>query len=270
MRRMSVEEIAEAIAPGTKLALPAQHMGAAMSVTRELLRIQRGGLHLVCTPTCGMQGDILVGAGLVDTVETSALGLGEAGGAPCFNRAVRAGTVKVLDATCPALLASLLASQKGMPFVPLRGLIGTDVLRHRPEWKVVNNPFGDNDPIVLIPALRPDVALFHARTADRFGNVWIGRMKELSLMAYASAKTFVTVETIVDGNLLENEDTAAGVLPAIYVEGIAESAAGAHPLPLPGHSAGCSADQMAYAKSARTAEGFAAFAASWTDCGVPA
>ena len=82
----------------------------------------------------------------------------------------------------------LQASEKGVPFMPLRGLIGSDVLKHRDDWKVIDSPFGDDDPIVLLPAIKPDVALIHAPMADRFGNVWIGRQRELATMAHAAAE----------------------------------------------------------------------------------
>src|SRR5690606_33652907 len=119
------------------------------------------------------------------SVETSAVSLGEAGGAPRFNQAVREGAIRLRDATCPAIHAGLLASQKGCEFVPMRGLIGSDILRHRDDWRVIDNPFADaGDPIVLIPAIRPDIAIFHAPMADRHGNVWIGRRRELAAMAY--------------------------------------------------------------------------------------
>ena len=115
-----------------------------------------------------------------------------------------AGTIRMKDATCPALHAAFQAAEKGVPFMPLRGLIGSDVLAHRPDWKMIDNPFGDDDPIVLLPAIKPDVALFHAPMADRHGNVWIGRQRELVTMAHAAAKTVVTVENIHDGNLLDD------------------------------------------------------------------
>ena len=92
------------------------------------------------------------------------------------------------DATCPALHAAFQAAEKGVPFMPLRGLIGSDVLAHRPDWQVIDNPFGNDDPIVLLPAIKPDVALFHAPLADRDGNVWIGRQRELVTMAHAAAE----------------------------------------------------------------------------------
>ena len=122
------------------------------------------------------------------------------------------------DATCPALHAAFQASEKGVPFMPLRGLIGTDVLKNRPDWKVIDNPFGNDDPIVLLPAIKPDVALFHAPMADRDGNVWIGRQRELVTMAHAAERTIVTVEKMHDGNLLDDPTLAAGTLPGFYVE----------------------------------------------------
>ena len=108
------------------------------------------------------------------------------------------------DATCPAIYASLEAAVKGMPFMPLRGLIGSDLVTHRPDWRVIDNPFGDDDPIVLLPAIQPDVALFHAPMADRAGNVWIGRQRDLATLAHASRETVVTVEKLHDGNLLDD------------------------------------------------------------------
>ena len=131
------------------------------------------------------------------------------------------------DATCPALHAAFQAAEKGVPFMPLRGLIGSDLLAHRPDWKVVDNPFDDDDPIVLLPAMRPDVALFHAPLADRDGNVWIGRDRELATMAHAAAKTVVTVEKLHDGNLFDDPWLAAGALGGFYLETVAVAPKGA-------------------------------------------
>ncbi len=149
-------------------------------------------------------------------METSAVSLGEFGPAPRFTAAIKAGSIRMLDATCPALYAALQATEKGVPFMPLRGLIGSDVLANRPDWTVVDNPFGKNDPIVLLPALKPDVALFHAPMADRDGNVWIGRQRDLAALAHAAQTTIVTVERIEDNNLLADPTAgsrdAAGIL----------------------------------------------------------
>lgn len=243
-----------------RIALPVDYAGVSMAMTRPLIEHGAGDLDLVCVPTGGLQVDQLVGAGLVRSVETSAVSLGEAGGAPRFNDAVRAGAIRLRDATCPAIHAGLLAAQKGSPFVPMRGLIGTDVLRHRDDWRVIDNPFADGgDPVVLIPAIAPDVAIFHVPMADRAGNVWIGRRRELAAMAYASAATLVTAERIVDDSLLGSETTAAGTLPALYVTAVAHAPRGAWPYGLWGEYPTDTAELLRYAAAARTRDGFDAY-----------
>ncbi len=213
-----VRKLDEALAPitdGCVLAIPRESSGVAMAATRALIRRGVKRLALVALPTSSLQADMLIGAGCVETLETSAVSLGEFGLAPRFTAAIVAGTIKMKDATCPALHAAFQATEKGVPFMPLRGLIGSDVLAHRPDWKTIDNPFGDGDPIVLLPAIKPDVALFHAPMADRHGNVWIGRQRELMTMAHAAAKTVVTVENIHAGNLLEDPKLAAGHAPRL-------------------------------------------------------
>lgn len=256
-------DMAKHIESGMRIALPVDYAGVSMAMTRPIIARGVRDLHLVCVPTGGLQVDQLIGAGLVRTVETSAVSLGEAGGAPRFNAAVKDGAIRVMDATCPAIHAGLMAAQKGSPFVPMRGLLGTDILRHRDDWRVIDNPFAEGgDPVVLIPAIRPDVTIFHAPMADRFGNVWIGRRRELAAMAYASQTVLVTVERVVEDNLLADELSAAGVLPALYVTAIGCAPRGAWPYGLWGEYPTDSAEIARYAKAARSAEGFAAYMAA--------
>jgi glutaconate CoA-transferase, subunit A len=255
----SLEEALAPIADGCVLAVPREVSGVAMAATRALIRRGVRGLKLVALPTSSLQADLLIGTGCVATIETSAVSLGEFGAAPRFTAAVLAGAIKVKDATCPALHAAFQAAEKGVPFMPLRGLIGSDLLAHRPDWKVIDNPFGNDDPIVLIPAIRPDVALFHAPLADRAGNVWIGRDRELATMAHAAAKTVVTVEKLHDGNLFDDPRLAAGVLGAFYLEAVAVAPKGAWPLGLADHYPLDAAHLAEYARLAATPEGFAAY-----------
>lgn len=259
---MDLRSMARRVEAGMLLALPVDYAGVSMAMTRALIAHGAGDLDLFCVPTGGLQVDQLVGAGLVRSIETSAVSLGEAGGAPRFNQAVGERRIAVRDATCPAIHAALMAAQKGNPFQPLRGIIGSDILRFRPDWRVIDNPFAEGeDPIVLIPAVRPDIAIFHAPMADRNGNVWIGRRRELAAMAYAAEQTLVTVERIVDENLLGSETSAAGTLPALYVTEIALAPGGAWPYGLWGEYATDTAEILRYAKAARTGEGFAAYMA---------
>ncbi len=252
-----LDEALAAVTDGCLLAVPRESSGAAMVATRALIRRGVKRLHLVTLPTSTLQADLLIGSGRIATLETSAVSLGEFGPAPRFNAAILAGTIGMLDTTCPALHAQFQAAEKGVPFMPLRGLIGSDLLAHRADWKVVDNPFGNNDPIVLLPALKPDVVLFHAPMADRFGNVFIGTQRELVTMAHAARKTVVTVEKIYDGDLLRNPLFAAGTLAGFYVEAVAVEPRGAWPLPLPDYYAIDAAHMSEYAQLAATAEGFA-------------
>ena len=262
MAIVTVPELVAEIGEGSLVAVPREYSGVAMEATRELLRAGTGGLRLLAVPTSGLQVDVLIGAGRVAEVEAAAISLGEAGLAPRFSAAMRAGSITMRDSTCPAVHAALQAAEKGIPFVPLRGIIGSDVLARRTDWRVEQNPFAaEPDPIVLLPALRPDVALFHAPRADAEGNVWVGRHRELATMAHAAVRTLVTVEEVVDGDLLADHELAPGAIPAIYVTTIAVAPRGAWPLGLPG-SYSADADELArYAAAARTDDGFT----TWLD-----
>jgi glutaconate CoA-transferase subunit A len=252
----TIEEALAPIVDGCLLVVPREVSGVPMAATRALIRRGVKRLHLLALPTSSLQADLLIGAGCVETLETSAVSLGEFGPAPRFSAAITAGTIHMKDATCPALHAALQASEKGVPFMPLRGLIGSDVLMHRSDWKVIDNPLGRDDPIVLLPAIRPDVALIHAPLADRAGNVWIGRQRELATMAHASTLTVATVEKVQDANLLDDPVTAAGTLPGFYVENIAVAERGAWPLGLPDFYPLDAAHLAEYARLAATDDGF--------------
>ena len=259
---LMAQTLDEALAPivdGATLLVPHGTCGVAMEATRALVRRRVRRLNLVALPTSSLQADLLIGAGCIEAIETSAVSLGEIGPAPRFTHAMTSGAIRMKDATCPALYAGVQAAEKGVPFMPLRGLIGSDLTRYRTDWRVIDNPFASDDPIVLLPAIHADVALFHAPMADRAGNVWIGRQRELILMAHAARTSVVTVEKLVDGNLLDDPALAAGTLAGFYVQTIAVAPRGAWPLMLPGHYAADDAHLTEYARLATTADGFATY-----------
>src|SRR6185312_13121741 len=105
------------IADGSLLAIPRESSGVAMAATRALIRRGAKRLSLVALPTTSLQADLLIGAGCVAAIETSAVSLGEFGAAPRFNAAVLAGSIRVKDASCPALHAAFQATEKGVPFM---------------------------------------------------------------------------------------------------------------------------------------------------------
>ena len=259
---VTVDELAAQVPDGASVAVPPDYSGCAMEVVRALIRRRVRRLHLIGVPQLGFQGDMLIGAGCVATLETSALTLGEYGPAPRFSAAVKSGDVNLRDATCPVIHAGLQAAEKGIPFMPLRGILGSDLLANRRDWKVIDNPFaasGDEDPLVLLPAIRPDVALFHAPLADRQGNVWIGVRRELMLMAHAAKSAFVSVEKVTDDNLLSEDRWAAGTIPALYVTAIAEAPNGAWPIGLRGCYPPDQVHLQHYVDLAASEQGFARY-----------
>jgi len=253
----SAEDIAREIPDGALIALPPDYSLPAMEVVRCLIRKQARNLRLLGVPVLGLCADLLIGAGCVAEVETSAVSLGEAGLAPRFTEAVEKKLLKVRDATCPAIHTALQATEKGVPFMPLRGVLGSDLTKDRNDWKVLQNPFsGEQDPILYIKAISPDIALFHARWVDDTGNAWIGRRKELATIAHAARKTLITFEERRSGDMLEDELLAPGVLSSVYVTAAAPAKRGAWPLGAPDMYDIDDAHLALYARSAKTSEGF--------------
>ncbi|MEM7505955.1 MAG: CoA-transferase [Pseudomonadota bacterium] len=253
----NLSQLAAQVPNGGLLGLPADYSGVPMAFTRALIRRGARELALYCLPYSTLQGDMLIGAGCVGRVEAAAMTLGEYGLAPRFCAAIEGGKIEMRDSTCPALHAQLQATERGVPFMAQRGLIGSDILAHRPDWTVIDSPMGNApDPVVLVPAVRLDVAVFHAAKADCQGNIWIGRRRELATLAHGAARVFVTVEEVVETDFFASEETAPGALPAFYVDAIALAPNGAWPCGLTGCYAPDGAALAAYAQAARTEDGF--------------
>lgn len=256
-----IDALAGRIPHGATVTLPSAFSGdisgASMAATRALIRRRVRGLHLVCVPGGSLQADMLIGAGCVASVETGSMLLYEYGPASRFVEAQRDGTIEVRDSTCPAIHASLIAGEKGLPFLPMRGLIGSDILRHRGgRWRTIDNPYAVDDPIVLIQALRPDATLLHVPLADRAGNIWISQRAEFQTLCRGTDCALVTFESFFDGNLLDDRTMAPGTVPSMYVTALSHQPGGSWPL-LGGPGLPEDAAHMRqYAEAARTKEGF--------------
>ncbi len=264
--------IAREIPDGALLGLPPDYSLPAMEVVRALVRRKARELRLLGVPVLGLCADLLIGAGCVKEVISSAVSLGEAGLAPRFTATAERGEIAVKDATCPMVHGALQAAEKGVPFMPLRGVLGADLVAQRPDWKTIQNPFAAaEDPLLVAAALSPDVALFHARWADRAGNVWIGRRRELATLAHASRRCFVTFETLREDDMLEDELLAPGVISSVYVSGVAEARRGAWPLGMADEYPIDDAHLMHYARAARTQGGFERYLEEFVlRAGIPA
>ena len=258
-KQITVKDIANEVKDNCLIGIPADYSGVPMSVTIEIIKNKIKGLRLYCLPLTTIQGDMLIGAGCVDEIETAAVTLGEYGQAPRFQDAIENSKIKIKDSTCPALHAQLQATEKSVPFMPLRGILGSDLYENRNDWSVINNPMNSNsndEKIVILPAVQLDILIFHASKADVNGNVQIGRRRELATLAHASKKVYVTVEEIVDEDFFDCELKAAATLPSLYVDGISLSKNGAWPCGLTDYYDIDSNEMSKYAKSAKYQETF--------------
>src|SRR5512145_1374006 len=98
-------------------------------------------------------------------------------------------------------MAALQAGVMNVPFVPVRGLLGTDYMRVRPDFKEIANPYDPRERIALVPAIAPDVAVVHGWQGDRFGNVVANAAADARLIAQASRRVVATVEELVEDDL---------------------------------------------------------------------
>lgn len=268
-----LDTLAGHICDGDVLLLPytfgAPFSGATMELTRELIRRGVRRLHLIGVPALTWQTDLLIGAGCVAIVEAGSVLLYEHGSAQRFVEAQKRGDIEVRDSTCPAIYSALIAAEKGLPYLPVRGLIGSDLLRlHEKigDWRVVDNPHPDGravDPIVAVRAIKADAAIFHAPLGDKFGNVCVGRRSELGTMARAADKALVTVEQVVDFDLMDDERYGPSTIPSIYITALAHQPRGSWPLDCGADHPEDAAHLKEYVRLAASKEGFAEYCARY-------
>jgi glutaconate CoA-transferase subunit A len=220
---MSISQAAGLVRPGDTLALGGMTLyRRPVAFVRELIRQGTGNLTLLAF-TAGYESDLLVGAGLVKQVRTCYFGLEVFGLAPMFTKLATAGEVEVIEETEASIAFGLRAALAGVGFMPGQGWRETDILRVRPDVKLVDDPYSERS-YVAFPAIHPHVAIIHARAADRSGNALLGGNLavdwELSL---AADKTIITTERLV--NKLGGQADILG----LYINAVVEAPRGAHP-----------------------------------------
>jgi len=168
-----------------------------VAFVRELLKTDVRDLTLLCF-TASYESDLLIGAGKVRDIRTCYCGLEAFGLAPMFTARAARGDLRVIEESENSLAFGLRATLAGVGFMPSQGWIGTDMLKVRPDVKVIDDPY-TGKPVVAFPAVTCDVAVIHAPVADRFGNARLkGNLavdQELSLIA---DRVIVTAEEIVE------------------------------------------------------------------------
>ncbi len=249
----SMERAVGAVADGMIVALGGNVLHRSPSAAvREIVRQGRRDLKVIKTAG-GYDVDLLAQAGAICAVWAGYVGYeNEFGLATHYRRAVERGEVEAREHTCYSVITALRAASYGVPYLPMNGLWGSDLLERRPEdFRVVDDPFGQG-PVVAVRAIRPDVAIVHVQKADTEGNCAItGTLFEDVLMVSAARLSIVTAEEVVLAGSLDPESVS---IPAVLVSHVVHAPGGARPASCHGYY-GIDAEAVRALAAAQTAVG---------------
>lgn len=171
--------------------------------------------------------DILLGAGAVSTLDHTYIGMEVYGISHCLRREVESGRVKCVEWSNAGIAWRFKAAAMGVPFIPVRSMLGTDTLKYSAA-KVVEDPF-TGDPIALLPALILDVGLIHVHRADMHGNAQIDGISGFAFeMARASKTLIISAEEIVPTEVIRKSPDRT-IIPYFLVDAVVEAPFGSHP-----------------------------------------
>ena len=194
----SLSEAVKLVKSGDTLALGGMNLyRRPVAFVHELLKTDARDLTLL-NFTSSYESDLLIGAGRVKALRTCYCGLEAFGLAPMFTARATAGELQVIEETEASIAFGLRATLAGVGFMPGQGWIGTDMLKARPDVKVIDDPY-TGKPVVAFPAQKVEVAVIHAPLADRFGNARLmGNLAIDQEISLAARCVIVTAEEIVD------------------------------------------------------------------------
>jgi acyl CoA:acetate/3-ketoacid CoA transferase alpha subunit len=203
-----------------------------VAFAHELIRQRKRNLEIAGS-AAWYSNNLLIGAGCVNRMLVIADSAEIGGVAPALKRAVEDGSLTVEDYSFYAIACRFMASAIGVPFLPTKSMLGSDMLRNTwleegRKFLTMECPFS-GEKVVLLPALKPDVAVIHAQYADEDGNTQIlGPTGLIDEQARASCKVIVTVEKIVSNAIIQNRPELT-IIPSFIVDAVVELPYGAHP-----------------------------------------
>ena len=248
----------------------------------EIIRQKKRGLTLI-GPISDILFDQLIGAGCVERVIAAWVGNVMMGSAYNFRRAVEQGEVKVTDMTNFTVALALQAAAMGVPFLPTRSALGSDVAKGNEFFAEIESPFEnkrslDSDApkagasalgmtgrenLHAVKALVPDVTIVHVQRADRDGNAHCWANFGIMLEAVRAArKVIVTAEEIVEPEVIASDPNRT-VIPGFLVSAVVEAPLGAHPSPVQGYYKRDDRFFEDYHDDTKTPEDFAHWAEYW-------
>ncbi len=196
------------------------------SLLREIVRQRKKGLWVAAKFTWS-DVSLLVAGGCVSKVD---VGWMEAG--PVVNKALQSGEIKLIEWSNGALAYRLLAGALGVPFLPMRYLGGTDTFRQSGA-KLINDPY-TGQPMCVVPALNPDVAIIHVHQADAYGDARAFGAGVAPLeAAMSSKKVIISTEEIVDTEEIRRHPQRT-TIPYYFVDAVVVAPFGSYPGSCPG------------------------------------
>ncbi|MGI6654203.1 MAG: CoA transferase subunit A [Christensenellales bacterium] len=225
--------VLEQIQDGSMIALGGNVMyRSPVGVATALAKAGKKNLHLVKT-AMAMEADLLCGTGSVSTVSAGFVGYETQYGLCAFYRkGVESGAVQAQEHACYSVITALRAASYGVPFLPIRGFNGSDLVETI-GFKTVKDPYTGEE-LLAIAAMRPDVGILHVQKADRFGNCEIiGSHYEDQIIARAAKKLLITCEEIVPDDYFGTHKKAD--LSGVTVTWVVQLKNGAAPGACPGY-----------------------------------
>lgn len=230
----------------------------------EIIRQGKRDLTLIA-PISDMIFDQLIGAGCAARVVAAWVGNVSAGLGHNYRRAAEGGIprpITIEDHSNFSISLALLAGGLGVPYLPTRTLLGTDILHRNPAFKEEQSPFGE-ERLVLVPAIRPDVAVLHVQRADEQGyaHAW-GNLGFSRDALMAARHTILIAEEIVSRDVIASDPNRV-LGPAQNVVAVIAMPGGAHPSPVQGYYNRDHPFFHEYHAATRTSAGWDAWLQKW-------
>ncbi len=230
----------------------------------EIIRQGRRELTLV-GPISDILFDQMIGAGCVARVFAAWVGNVSAGVGYCLRRAVEQNVprpVQMVDYSNFTMALALHAGALGVPFLPTYSTLGSDLLKKNGNLREFASPVNE-EKLVAVRALRPDVAILQVQRSDQFGNAHLwGSLGVAVDAARASRKVIVVAEEIVSPEVIASDPNRT-LVPGFLVAAVVHEPHGAHPSPVQGFYGRDHAYFTQYHEQSRTLEDFEKWLGRW-------
>jgi glutaconate CoA-transferase subunit A len=229
------EAIAGLVPYGASVALGLQmEQMIPFAAGHEIIRHRKRGLTLI-GPISDILFDQIIAAGCVEQVIAAWVGNVMMGSAYNFRRAVEQDGMKVFNMTNFTVALALQAGAMGVPFLPTRTALGSDVAKGNHFFYQVFSPFEPKESLHAVRALNPDVTIVHVQRADCEGNAHCWGNFGVMIEGIRAAKRVIVVAEEIVGPEVIASDPNRTVIPSFLVNAVVESAYGAHPSPVQGY-----------------------------------